>query len=60
MRTIQYYAVAMNKKNKIEQLLITRYYAPQLVHKEQEFTGKIYKSMKEAEQDMIKLNCNPQ
>ena len=54
MRKIQYYAVARNPEGKIGQLLVTRDGGRQV---SQEWTGKTYADMKDAEQDMIRLNC---
>jgi len=51
MRLITYYAFAKNSDGKIEQLFVKRGR-----ENSQEWTGKIYKSVKEAEQDMINLN----
>jgi len=53
MRQITYYAIAKNSDGKIEQLLVKRGR-----EKSQEWTGKIYKSLKEAEQDLINLNVS--
>ena len=52
---ITYYAFAKNKKGKIEQLRVICSKRMPMI---QSWTGKIYKSIKEAEEDMIKLNCN--
>jgi len=52
MKQIIYYAYAKNREGKIEQLLVKRGKV-----KSQEWTGKIYKSVKEAEEDMLNLNC---
>lgn len=52
--TVSYYAYAENKDGRIEQLYIVRKNAKPF---SQEQTGKIYKNYKEAEKDMIKLNC---
>ena len=53
-KEIQYYAFAKNDKSKIEQLLVTRRDGKPF---SQTWTGKLYKSVKEAEADMIRLNC---
>ena len=52
---ITYYAFAKNKRGKIEQLRVICSKRMPMI---QSWTGKIYKSIKEAEEDMIKLNCN--
>ena len=52
---ITYHAFAKNKKGQIEQLEVIR---PKGMPMIQVWTGKIYKSVKEAEEDMIQLNCN--
>ena len=54
MKRITYYAFAKNDRGKIEQLFVTRGNGKS---KSQEWTGKIYKSIKEAEEDMLRLNC---
>jgi len=54
MGIITYYAFAKNRQGKIEQLRVMR---PGGLPKMQTWTGKIYKSVKEAESDMVKLNC---
>jgi len=54
MKRITYFAFAKNDKGKIEQLLVTRGNGKS---KRQEWTGKVYKTIKEAEKDMIDLNC---
>ena len=54
MKLITYYAFAKNDDGKIEQLFVTRGNGQA---KRQEWTGKIYKSIKEAEEDMERLNC---
>ena len=51
--TIKYYAIALNTKNQIEQLLVTKEKGKK---SSQEWTGKIYKTMKEANKDIINLN----
>jgi len=51
---ITYYAFARNDKGKIEQLRVMR---PKGLPMVQSWTGKIYKSVKEAETDMARLNC---
>ena len=54
-KEIQYFAFAKNDKGKIEQLLVTRKNGKPF---NQEWTGKVYRSTKEAEADMIRLNCS--
>ena len=51
---ITYYAFAQNKKGQVEQLHVVR---PVGLPSIQVWTGKIYKSVKKAEDDMIALNC---
>ena len=51
---ITYYAFAKNLNGKIGQLFITRKNGKP---SSQKWTGKTYKSVKEAESDMITLNC---
>jgi len=53
-KMIQYYAIALNNKDKIEQLLVTRKNGKPF---SQEWMGKIYKTTKEAKADLIRLNC---
>ena len=55
-KSITYFAFAKNRQGKIEQLRVMR---PSGLPKMQTWTGKIYKSIKEAEKDMLKLNCQP-
>ena len=54
MRKITYFAFAKNKKGQIEQLRVVRPVGLPMI---QSWTGKIYKTVKEAEKDMIDLNC---
>jgi len=54
MKRITYFAFAKNKKGQLEQLRVVR---PVGLPKIQSWTGKIYKSVKEAEADMLNLNC---
>ena len=54
MKRITYYAFAKNKNGQIEQLEVIR---PKGLPMIQVWTGKIYKSLKDAEKDMLKLNC---
>ncbi len=62
MKVLKYYAYALHN-GKIEQLLVTRtIYGykngnPQATSK-QEWTGKIYKTLKEAGKDIELLNCS--
>lgn len=51
---IIYYAFAKNKNSKLEQMKVIR---SKGLPKIQVWTGKIYKSIKEAETDMLNLNC---
>ena len=53
-KKMTYYAFAKNSKGKIGQILVVRKDGKPF---SQEWTGKIYKSVKEAESDMIDLNC---
>ena len=53
-KTITYFAFAKNRTGKLEQLRVMRPYG---LPKIQTWTGKIYKSIKEAEADMTLLNC---
>jgi len=58
MKDITYYAFAENKKGQLEQLQIVRCHTTiGGISKTQSWTGKIYKSVKEAEADMRVLNC---
>jgi hypothetical protein len=60
MKTITYYAVAVNPAGKIGQLLVTRVMsAPGVkVSGKQEWTGVTYKSQREANADLERLNCS--
>jgi len=51
---IKYYAVVRNLHGEIEQLLVVRKGGK--THSIT-FTGKLYKTMKEARTDLIRLNC---
>jgi len=51
---ITYYAVAENSKGKLEQLRIVRENGAPV---SQEWTGKIYPTMREAIEDLTELNC---
>ena len=51
---LTYYAYAENKDGKLEQLFVIRKDGKLF---RQEWTGKIYCDQKEANQDMISLNC---
>ena len=53
-KTIAYYAVALNSKNQIEQLFVTRENGKA---KSQEWTGIVYKTKKDAIRDLVLLNC---
>jgi hypothetical protein len=52
MEGIKYYAVARNTTGKLEQLLVTR----SEKERKQEWTGKTYRSMREATADLAMLN----
>jgi hypothetical protein len=52
--TVTYYAVARNPQGKLQQLLVTREDGR---HKSQEWTPKIYKTMREATADLFSLNA---
>lgn len=52
-REITYFAYARNDRGKIEQLFVSRPDG----RNHQEWTGKIYRTVREAEADMIELNC---
>jgi len=52
---IRYYAFAENVVGELEQIIVAR--ANQKLIS-QHWTGKIYKSIKEANKDMISLNCS--
>jgi len=58
VKTIRYYAYARNQWKQIEQLLIQRFIVKGKLIKLQNWTGKVYKSIEEANRDIIKLNCN--
>jgi len=49
---VTYYAAAENSKGKIEQLLVVRENGKST----QSWTGKIYRSMRECESDLSRLN----
>jgi len=51
---IMYFAVALNDEGQIEQIKVLRRNGQLFFW---DFTGTIYKSKKEAEADLIKLNC---
>ena len=51
-KRITYYAFARNDKGQIEQLFVERGSV-----RSQSWTGKIYKSVNEAEADMERLSC---
>ena len=51
---ITYYAVAENAKGKLEQVCVTREHGRQ---SNQEWTGKVYPTMRAAIQDLTHLNC---
>ena len=51
---ITYYAVAENPKGKLEQLRIVRENGAPI---SEEWTGKTYRSMSEAIEDLTNLNC---
>jgi hypothetical protein len=51
---IRYYAKAMNARGKIEQMLVTKEQGKPTVP---QWTGKIYKSDREADADLTALNC---
>lgn len=53
-KPITYFAFAKNKKGQIEQLRVIH---PNGMPMIQCWTGKIYKSIKEAEADVERLNC---
>ena len=55
MKDITYYAFARNLKGQIEQMFVKR--DSKLKTGFARWTGKIYKSVKEAEADMLTLNC---
>jgi hypothetical protein len=59
MKTITYYAAALNPAGKIAQLLVTREMAAPGVclAKKQEWTGVVYKTQREAMADLTRLNC---
>ena len=53
-----FYGVALNSKGQIEQLIHTREKLEKASKPiSQEWTGKIYKSMRDANSDMEHLNC---
>ena len=53
-KLITYFAFAQNKKDQIEQLRVVRPIGFPFI---QTWTGKIYATIKDAEKDMIELNC---
>jgi hypothetical protein len=52
---ITYYAKAKNVRGKIEQVLVTKEAGKPSVP---QWTGKIYKSDREADADLVRLNCS--
>ena len=57
-RAITYFAFAKDTQGKIRQLKITRIHAHGFSPiKSQGWTEKIYKTIEDAEKDMIALNC---
>jgi hypothetical protein len=60
MKTIRYYAVALNPQGRIAQMLVTRVMAAPGVLAEpmrMEWTGVTYKSNRAAAEDIRRLNC---
>ena len=53
-KEITYFAFAKNAQGKIEQLLVIRRDGRLF---SQDWTGKLYNSVEDAEADMIRLNC---
>jgi len=50
-----FYAYARNEEGKLEQMFVRKLEGARSVAS---WTGKIYRTAKEANQDMIKLNCS--
>jgi hypothetical protein len=59
MKTITYYAAAINPQGKIGQLRVTRVMAAPGVKVEgrQEWTGVVYRTQRDAVTDITRLNC---
>lgn len=54
MKTIKYFACALNDDGKIGQLLVIRKLGK---HVGATWTGKVYRDMRDANSDLTRLNC---
>ncbi len=57
MNAIAYYAIAERSDGRIGQVLVTVTPHPTKKSTQQEWTGVIYKSVREAYRDLERLNC---